>query len=138
MGVVYGAGSLWQWRLHAEEPGHSEFFLAPGAGWREAIDFEGSTYVGLLGKILDGVPTTDMVPDWTRTISGRALSTADGGLIVYRENGGPVMVFDDTVPLGYTHRRPARRVGRRDRQTRHSDVSDPGRGWSAPRLPVSS
>jgi hypothetical protein len=56
----------------------------------------------MLGKILDGLPTTDMVPDWTRVISGRALTGTDGTLIVYRENGGPVMVFDDTVPLGYT------------------------------------
>jgi hypothetical protein len=101
MGVVYGAGSLWQWRLHPDEPGHSDFFLAPGAGWREAIDFEGSTYVGLLGKILDGLPTTDLEPDWTRVISGRALSGADGMLIVYREHGGNVPVFDETVPLNY-------------------------------------
>ena len=102
MGVVYGVGSLWQWRLHPDEPGHAEFFLAPGAGWREALGFEGSAYVGLLGKILHGLPTTDMQPDWTRVISGRALSGSDGMLIVYREHGGPVPVFDDTVPLAYT------------------------------------
>lgn len=133
MGVVYGAGSLWQWRLHSEEPGHSEFFLAPGAGWREAIGFEGSTYVGMLGKILDGLPTTDMTPDWTRVISGRALSTVDGGLIVYRENGGPVMVFDDTVPLNYTIVDPRDgsvvATGRRD--TPRSPLPDAG---GAPRV----
>ena len=77
MGVVYGAASLWQWRLHPDEPGHSEYFLAPGAGWREALDFEGSTYVGCSAKILAGLPTTDMRPDWTRVISGRALTGAD-------------------------------------------------------------
>ena len=48
MGVVYGAGSLWQWRLHRDEPGHEAYFLAEGAGWREALDFEGSRYVGLM------------------------------------------------------------------------------------------
>ena len=46
MGVGYGAASLWQWRLHADEPGHSDYFLCPDAGWREALDFEGSSYVG--------------------------------------------------------------------------------------------
>ena len=30
MGVGYGAASLWQWRLHPDEPGHSDYFLAPG------------------------------------------------------------------------------------------------------------
>jgi hypothetical protein len=35
-------------------------------------------------------------------ITGRALSGSDGMLIVYREHGGPVPVFDDTVPLTYT------------------------------------
>ena len=29
---------------------------AAGAGWREALAFEGSRYVGLVGKILDGLP----------------------------------------------------------------------------------
>ena len=62
MGVVYGAGSLWQWRLHPDEAGHEPYFLAPGAGWRVALDFEGSRYVGLVSQILDGLPTTDMAP----------------------------------------------------------------------------
>ena len=56
MGVGYGAASLWQWRLHADEPGHSDGFLGPDAGWREAVDFEGSTYVGLVGRILAPPP----------------------------------------------------------------------------------
>lgn len=62
MGVAYGAGSLWQWRTSADEPGHEPFFLAPGAGWREALAFEGSRYVGLVGRILAGLPTKDLVP----------------------------------------------------------------------------
>src|SRR5262245_20269985 len=58
MGVVYGAAGLWQWRLHGEEPGHAPYFLAEGTGWREALDFAGSTYVGLVRRILAGLPTT--------------------------------------------------------------------------------
>ena len=57
MGVAYGAGSLWQWRLQPDEPGFRPYFLAQGAGWREALDFAGSRYVGLVGKILAGLPT---------------------------------------------------------------------------------
>ena len=32
MGLVYGAGSLWQWRLHASEPGHAGLVYRPGRG----------------------------------------------------------------------------------------------------------
>ena len=56
MGVAYGAASLWPWRLHPDEPGHGAYFLAEGAGWKEALDFEGSRYVGLVGKIVDDLP----------------------------------------------------------------------------------
>jgi hypothetical protein len=37
MGVAYGAGSLWQWRIRADEPGFHPYFLAEGAGWQEAL-----------------------------------------------------------------------------------------------------
>ncbi len=30
MGVGYGAASLWQWRLHADEPGHTDVLPGPG------------------------------------------------------------------------------------------------------------
>ena len=30
MGVGYGAASLWQWRLHPNEPGHEPYFIARG------------------------------------------------------------------------------------------------------------
>ena len=64
MGVAYGAASLWQWRLHPDEPGHGAYFVAEGAGWKEALDFEGSRYVGLVGKILDDLPITRAGPCW--------------------------------------------------------------------------
>lgn len=101
MGVVYGAGSLWQWRLHAEEPGHPAFFLADGAGWREALDFEGSAYVGLLSRILAGLPTTDMAPNWEVTLGRRGLLVAGKLFIGYTEGGGPLMLFGDAVPRRY-------------------------------------
>ena len=41
MGVFYGAASLWQWRLHPNEPGHLDYFLGPGAGWRGGAGVRG-------------------------------------------------------------------------------------------------
>jgi hypothetical protein len=101
MGVVYGAASLWQWRLHRDEPGFLPYFLADGAGWREALDFEGSTYVGLVPKILAGLPLLDIEPDWCSAIAMRALSVPGRLWLAYRENGGPISVRDDRVPRDY-------------------------------------
>jgi hypothetical protein len=103
MGVVYGAGSLWQWVHRPDEPGHPTYFLAPNCGWREALDFEGSRYVGLVGRILDGLPTTDMSPDWEAVISPRGLSVPGRLHIVYAENGrGFPLVNPGVLPRRYT------------------------------------
>ncbi|HWQ15453.1 MAG TPA: DUF4038 domain-containing protein [Roseiflexaceae bacterium] len=101
MGVVYGAGSLWQWRLHPDEPGHAPYFLAEGAGWRQALDFEGARYVGLVARILDGLPFADMAPNWQVTLGRRGLLVAGRLFIGYAEEGGPLMLFGDQVPLCY-------------------------------------
>jgi Protein of unknown function (DUF4038)/Domain of unknown function (DUF5060) len=101
MGVVYGAGSLWQWRLRPDEPGHAPYFLAEGAGWREALDFEGSCYVGLVPRILEGLPHTDIAPNWQVTLGRRGLLAPGRLFICYAEQGGPLMIFGDQVPLRY-------------------------------------
>jgi hypothetical protein len=101
MGVVYGAGSLWQWRLHPRESGHAPFFLAEGAGWREALDFEGSRYVGMVSRILDGLPLADIAPDWQVTLGRRGLLLPGRLYIGYAEQGGPLMMFGEQAPRGY-------------------------------------
>ncbi|WP_406449203.1 DUF4038 domain-containing protein [Streptomyces sp. NBC_01622] len=102
MGVVYGAASLWQWRLHADEPGHEDYFLAKDAGWREALDFEGSHHVGRISRILDGLPLTDMRPDWRSTLAPRGLSVPGELYLCYAEEGGPLIITDPrNVPLPY-------------------------------------
>ena len=102
MGVVYGAGSLWQWRLHSQEPGHTPFFLAEGAGWREALDFEGSRYVGLIPRILAGLPFADMQPSWQLTLGPRGLLVPGRLYIAYAEDGAPLMIFfGEQVPRRY-------------------------------------
>ncbi len=80
MGLVYGAGSLWQWRLHANEPDHADWCTAPGAGWREALDFEGSRYPGIAAKIFDGLPFAEMQPNWTYTYGRRGTGRAGQAL----------------------------------------------------------
>ncbi|MFN2202994.1 MAG: DUF4038 domain-containing protein [Caldilineaceae bacterium] len=101
MGVVYGAGSMWQWRLHPDEPGHTPFFLGEGAGWREALDYEGSRYVGLLARILDGLPTTDMEPNWEVTLGRRGLLVPRKLFIAYTEDAGPLKLFGGEIPTSY-------------------------------------
>jgi hypothetical protein len=93
-GVVYGAGSLWQWRIHAEEEGHGEFYIAEHAGWREALDFEGSRYVGLVGAILDGLPLADAVPCWDVCQRARGLLIPGKLFLCYAEHGGPWKFLD--------------------------------------------
>jgi Protein of unknown function (DUF4038)/Domain of unknown function (DUF5060) len=94
MGVAYGAASLWQWRLHPGEPGHGDYFLCPDAGWREALDFEGSTYVGLVGKILDGLPLANASPCWDVSTNTRGLLDPGVIYIGYAEHGGPWTFLD--------------------------------------------
>ena len=110
MGVAYGAASLWQWRLHPDEPGNSAYFVAEGAGWKEALEFEGSRYVGLVGKILDDLPITRAGPCWdvsanTRDLSSgrplRRLRRAWWALDVLRSGGpGPFQVLADRPRTG--------------------------------------
>jgi hypothetical protein len=98
MGVVYGAGSLWQWRRHATESGHADWCTAPGAGWREALDFEGARYVGLVPRIFAGLPFAELQPDWTSFIGRRGLSVPGQLLVVYQENGGGFSIAEEWVP----------------------------------------
>jgi hypothetical protein len=98
MGVGYGAASLWQWRLHADEPGHSDYFLCQDAGWRDALDFEGSSYVGMVGRILRDLPFLDMAPDWTSLLGSRLLSVPGELVLLYRESGRLFNLTDPALP----------------------------------------
>lgn len=101
MGTVYGAGSLWQWKLRPDEPGHETWCEAANAGWREALDFEGSNYVGVLSKIFDGLPFAEMEPNWDFTLGKRGLTIPDKLLIVYLPAGGDLIVTSAHVPVPY-------------------------------------
>ena len=102
MGVVYGAASLWQWVLRPDEPGHVDYFLAPGCSWREALDFPGSRAVGMLGRILAGLPTTDMGPGWRDVLAARCLIVPDILFINYSATGaGFLPISDHSLPSAY-------------------------------------
>jgi hypothetical protein len=103
MGVAYGAAGLWQWRLHPDEPGHGEYFLAPGAGWREALQFEGSRYVGLVGRIVEDLPLAEASPCWDVGLNGRGLLVPGVCYLGYAEHGGSWIFLDaeGRVPSRY-------------------------------------
>jgi hypothetical protein len=102
MGVVYGAGSLWQWKRHPDEPGHADWCTAPGAGWREALDFEGSALVGRIGHLLRNLPTTDMEPAVHLGMGHRTLLVPGKLGIVYLEHGGSLQIWKpELVPPTY-------------------------------------
>lgn len=75
--------------------------MAKDAGWREALAFEGSTYVGLIGKILDDLPLADAEPCWNFTYSGRGLIVPGRLLVVYRSTGVGFDVIRRDVPRDY-------------------------------------
>ena len=80
--------SLWQWRIRADEPGFHRYFLAEGAGWQGALDFEGSRYVGLVGQILAGLPTANLQPSWDLCLTTRGLVDPGVLFLGYAEHGG--------------------------------------------------
>jgi hypothetical protein len=134
MGVVYGAASLWQWVLRPDEPGQMAYFLAPGMSWRDALDFPGSTYVGIVGKILEGLPLTGMKPGWQDVLAARCLIVPGRLFINYASNGGPLIIISDhDVPLTYrvVDPRTAEVVARGRRSHALDPIPDPG---GAPRV----
>jgi hypothetical protein len=101
MGVVYGAGSLWQWRLSPAEQ-HQEALAAVGHGWREALDFEGSRYVGLVARIFEGLPFGEMQPEYQHSYGHSGLVVPGRLLIIYLPEGGDFEVIHTAdVPAHY-------------------------------------
>lgn len=101
MGVVYGAASLWNWRLHADEPGHADWCTAPGAGWREALRFEGSIYPGITARILNQYPIRGIKRNWTCTYGRRGLLIPNRLFVLYLPSGGSTSIISTEVPRPY-------------------------------------
>ncbi len=98
MGVVYGAATLWQWKVTPDEPGWDEWTDAP-MSWREAIDLEGSRYVGFVSRAFAGYPFTDMEKRWDLTGNNMPLLAVEGKFYIsYLANGGNIAIRN--VPEG--------------------------------------
>ena len=66
--------------------------MARHAGWREALDFEGSSYVGILARIFEGLPFAGMEPDYRHTYGRAGLIVVGKLFIAYLPNGGPLQL----------------------------------------------
>ena len=54
-----------------------------------------------IARILDGLPFTDMAPNWQVTLGRRGLLVPNKLFICYSEEGGPLMLFGEQVPRHY-------------------------------------
>ena len=92
MGVFYGAACLWQWKIAPDEAGWPAWTDQPKS-WREALDMEGSKYVGWVNKALENYDVTDMQkrPD---LIEGSDFLLAKEGVFycTYLNAGGEVTI----------------------------------------------
>jgi hypothetical protein len=90
MGVVYGAGGLWNWKITSDEEGWPGWANS-AASWKQALDLPGSTFVGYLAKALKGFDITDIerkqLPDGTYYLDKQDKTT-----IVYLPNGGTIQL----------------------------------------------
>ena len=102
MGVVYGAAALWQWKVSAEEDGWTAW-ASQDKSWREAMEMDGSTYVGLMGKILSPYNTTDLVKDWERA-GGKPLLMKEGELYISYLNEGKEEISISKLPENIPYR----------------------------------
>lgn len=100
MGVVYGAGGLWNWKLFKDEPGWPDWANS-NVSWKEAIQLPGANYVGYLGKALEGLDITDI--EKHHELAGGKLCLAKPGklYIVYLHEGGELTISDMPVNLKF-------------------------------------
>lgn len=91
MGVVYGAATLWQWKITPEEEGWPAW-TDQATSWKEALTMEGSAHVGRVGHILKGFDLTDIEKRWDLT-EGKPLLAKEGERYVsYLGQGGALSI----------------------------------------------
>ncbi|HEY9490026.1 MAG TPA: DUF4038 domain-containing protein, partial [Chryseosolibacter sp.] len=101
MGVIYGAASLWQWKITPDEPGWPEWTNAP-VSWRQALDLEGGKYVAYVSRAFEGFDFTDMEKRWDLTEGKKPLLAKEGIFYIsYLNNGGEINIKDVPNDLPY-------------------------------------
>ncbi|WP_276389001.1 DUF4038 domain-containing protein [Eudoraea chungangensis] len=100
MGVVYGAASLWQWKISSTEEGWTSWAVQEKS-WKEALQMNGSTYVGLFGKILSSYNTTGLEKRWDLA-ENRPLLVKEGVLYIsYLNEGGKITIENLPKRMSY-------------------------------------
>lgn len=99
MGVVYGAGAVWNWKLFPDEPGWPKWANSPGVSWREGIEQPGAWLVGHVGRALAGYHFLDAtkLPE----IGAQAIGRRGEFYCVYFPEGGEVTLSGLTRALPY-------------------------------------
>ena len=100
MGVVYGAGGLWNWKLTPYEEGWPDWANS-NVSWREAIELPGSKFVGYLGKALKGIDITDIEKHPELAEGNLCLAKPGKTYIVYLPEGGKVKLLQLSTSLKY-------------------------------------
>ncbi|MDQ8208906.1 DUF4038 domain-containing protein [Coraliomargarita sp. SDUM461003] len=101
MAVVYGAGSLWQWRQSLAEP-DQPWTMAEGCTWQDALKFPGGGHVGRVQQLLAGLPIHQASPNRSASLGRPGLLLPNEFYISYLQNGGETMIVDEQVPLAWT------------------------------------
>lgn len=90
MGVVYGAASLWQWKVTADEEGWTAW-ATQAKSWDQALQMEGSTYVGLVSRPFVGVDFADMEKRPDLVVGDQPLLAKEGEFYLsYLHEGGSI------------------------------------------------
>jgi hypothetical protein len=100
MGIVYGAATLWQWKISPAEEGWPAW-TDQQTSWQEAMDMEGSTYAGLVGKVLSKVDLTDIEKRWDLANGKPLLAKENECYVSYLNEGGTIEISGLPVGLYY-------------------------------------
>jgi len=91
MGIVYGAASLWQWKITAKEEGWTAW-SSQSKSWKEALYMEGSIYAGMVGKILSSIDMANIEKRWDLA-DGKPLLAKPGSLYIsFLKEGGEIEI----------------------------------------------
>jgi hypothetical protein len=93
MGVVYGAGGIWQWKVSAGEEGWPDWANSQ-VSWKQALDLEGSRYVGYLAQALEGMPFADMEKRPDLAGGKPCLAKAGQFYVSYLNDGGEITLSE--------------------------------------------
>jgi len=130
MGVVYGAGGLWQWKITPDETGWPDWANSQ-VSWREALELEGAHYVGHMSRVLRGLDVTD-IPMRHDLADGKLCLAKAGKLyIVYLPEPGEVTLAQLNPGMSFRWYDP-----KTSGQLSAGKVTDPSAPFQAANYPV--